>query len=171
MDDAGLPKHPSESLAAAERHGGLRLPGWAQQVLMTLLFLALALMMALVGLQLLKRWPIWPGTKTPQVLAVVDVDAALDPYKREFVLTMSQTNVSETARELANQRVALASQTVGAVLRDITQACTCVLLVRSAVFNPETLDDYTASLSEQLGQRITKAMPTPANPSRPEAKP
>jgi uncharacterized membrane protein YcjF (UPF0283 family) len=106
------------------------------------------------------NWFAW-DSKSIQRIAVIDVDTVLDSYKRDFVASMSVPKLSDEAREQATESVRRASIAVGVAVRVIADECNCILLVRSAMFNPDKVDDYT----DQLAQRTTALLKTTQTPS------
>ncbi len=135
----------------------LSLPSWTVSAVGWLLCACAVFTAIFVGLKLNERYGwIGNGKHNAQRIAVVDVEAVLEPYRRDFVSAMSVTKLSDAEREVANDSVRKASVAVGIAVKAIASECECALFVRSAVFNPEALDDHTDLLAVRTSALLNK---------------
>ena len=134
------------------------LPSWTMLAVAWIVCIAAVMAAVFAGKKLNERygWFNFSTSSEPRI-AVVDVEAVLEPYKRDFVAAMSAPKVADADRDRANDTVRRASVAVGVAVKAIAAECQCALFVRAAVFNPEVLDDHTEQLAQRTAELLKQA--------------
>lgn len=83
-------------------------------------------------------------------MAVVDVDGVLQSRREQFVAMLSRPNVTDADREKAYEFVKLTSQQVNSALAQVMRDCQCLVLVKTAVHNPQMVKDLTPQVKDAL---------------------
>jgi hypothetical protein len=136
----------------------LSLPSWTMTALAWLVCVGAVLVAVTVAIKLNDRYGWFKSSgKGIQGIAVVDVESVLEPYKRDFVTAMSAAKLADADRDRANETVRRASVAVSVAVKSIASECQCALFVRTAVFNPEVLDDHTDLLAQRTADLLKQA--------------
>ncbi len=150
-DSQAQPQARPQTVSSERWFSRLNPLGWSPQWIKRSAF-------ALAGVLMLEL--LWVGIKLalPALLlsrmAVVDVDSVLQERRDQFVTMLSRPGVTDDDRDKAYEFVKQTSSQVRTALDQVISDCHCLVFVKSAVYNPDAVQDLTPSLKSHMQQGL-----------------
>jgi hypothetical protein len=83
--------------------------------------------------------------------AVIDIEEVLNVRRAEFLAMVNKPGVTDEDRGHAYDFIRKSGTDITLAVKDLAKECQCLILVKSAVYNPEQVQDLTPLLRERVG--------------------
>lgn len=167
---------PELNGAKSDRFGWLDKP--QTKTTLTWILFATLLLATVLGVVLSIKAYVMPKVLTR--FAVVDVNEALNQRRSQYLQMVNKPGITDADREKAFDFIRKSTNDVTLAVAELAASCNCLLLNKSAVYNPQAVLDLTPELSQRMASASQIVAPdspqrqlanSPLNPAPVSAKP